>query len=261
MAFRVGEWRPLSINYSPGGIIPIGLVLHVQAGNGEPFGWFSNPTARASSNWWVGKDGRIVQYVDPDTGAAWTQGVGNSQWVSVETEGWPSEALTPAQVECVATIYAAGVERYGWPVQLSDSPTTPGLGWHGMGGAAWGAHYGCPGDARLSQRPQILALVNPITGGLTMSDIAAILTELANLSASVITHRTATEAQTNALASYIKTQEATTRGAIDGLAKAIAAIPGQPLSADQISAAVKAGVAAAIGESIAVEGDVRVVAR
>ena len=149
-------WRPVPSNSGPMSA-HLGLVLHVQVGNGSCYGEFSNPANQASSTWWIAKDGTFEQYVDSDN-AAWTEAAGNFTWDSVETEGVPSDPLTPQQVLTLARIYAWGARQYGWPLQLSEDPGTRGLGWHGMGGAAWGGHTGCPGDLRKAQRAQALYL-------------------------------------------------------------------------------------------------------
>lgn len=156
----------------------IGLVLHVQAGNGALGGWFSNPAAEASSTWWAGKKGQREQYGNPDTDRFWAQSAGNSAYHSIETEGYPNEPLTAAQIESVAVAFAWGHERYGWPLVLAEKPGQPGLGWHGMGGTAWGGHTGCPGDIRKAQRAQILERAKQIAAppAPTLEDIMADLT-------------------------------------------------------------------------------------
>ena len=132
-----------------------GLVLHVQVGNGDCYGEFSVPANQASSTWWVAKDGTLVQYVDSDM-AAWTEAAGNFTWDSVETEGLPSESLTNAQILTLARLYVWGHQTYGWPLKNAETPQDTGFGWHGMGGVAWGGHFGCPGDLRKAQRAAIL---------------------------------------------------------------------------------------------------------
>lgn len=136
----------------------LGLILHVQEGNGSPAGWFDNPTAQASSTWWVAKNGQIEQYVDADL-TAWAQAAGNDTYNSVETEGFVGEALTAAQIHALADLYMWGRAVYGWPRWLAEQPGQSGLGWHGMGGTAWGGHTGCPGDVRRAQRTVVLAEV------------------------------------------------------------------------------------------------------
>jgi hypothetical protein len=140
----------------------LGLVLHVQQGNNSPYGWFAGGSGGngVSSTWWVGKAGQIEQYVDSAL-TAYAQGAGNPTYNSVETEGFDYEALTPAQISGVAQIYAWGMRTYAWPAELADAPGNQGLGTHGMGGAAWGNHPGCPGAIRASQRQLILDEVAP----------------------------------------------------------------------------------------------------
>ena len=157
--FPGAVWKPLSRNYSPGArTAQLGLILHVQAGNGELSGWFSNPSAQASSTFWVGKDGTVVQYMEAGTDKSWAQAGGNGLYDSVETEGQPTEKLTDAQVTAIAALAKWEHDTYGMPYTVINTPGARGFGWHGMGGAAWGGHTGCPGDLRKAQMPQILAL-------------------------------------------------------------------------------------------------------
>ena len=148
-----------------------GLVLHVQVGLGDCYGEFSNPDNQASSTWWISKAGQLVQYVDSDL-AAWTEAAGNFTWDSVETEGDPSEPLTTEQVQTLGKLYAWGARQYGWPLKLAEHPSDSGLGWHGMGGVAWGGHFGCPGDLRKAQRQQALYLA-----GLVLTPTIPTITE------------------------------------------------------------------------------------
>jgi hypothetical protein len=133
-----------------------GLVLHVQAGDNSPWGWFGRADVKASSHWWVAKTGALEQYVPADR-IAWAQAGGNGAWHSAETEGFPGEGLTVAQIATLGRLYRWGHERWSWALHLAESPGGTGLGWHGMGGTAWGSHPGCPGDLRKGQRSAILA--------------------------------------------------------------------------------------------------------
>lgn len=152
---------PLIMPYDTGGgIASIGLVLHVQAGNNSPYGWFSDPGNQAVSHWWISKAGVVEQYVDANA-KSWAQVAGNSTYHSVETEGQPSEALTPQQIAALADLYAWGHGQFGWPLQLAEQPGQHGFGIHSMGGQAWGGHTGCPGDLRKAQRGDVLATIQP----------------------------------------------------------------------------------------------------
>jgi hypothetical protein len=149
-------YLPLPVRNTAGDHIhPIGLILHVQAGDHSPFGWFNNPSSQASSNLWAGKNGQREQYVDLDV-RAWAQAAGNETYASIETEGQPGEPLTDAQLDSVAVAMAFGAREFGWPLRLANAPGQPGLGTHAMGGAAWGDHPGCPGSIRTGQRAEIL---------------------------------------------------------------------------------------------------------
>jgi Putative peptidoglycan binding domain/N-acetylmuramoyl-L-alanine amidase len=149
-------WKPVG-NHGGGMSAHLGLVLHVQEGNNSLAGWFNNPSADASSTWWVSKSGALEQYVDADV-CAWAQGNGNSTYNSVETEGYHDEPLTAAQESMLARLYTWGAQTYGWNNLLAEAPGDDGFGWHGMGGSDWGGHTSCPGDLRQPRRGPILAV-------------------------------------------------------------------------------------------------------
>ena len=166
--FPGAVWKPLSPgNYGTGGVNrpPRGLVLHIAEGNSQSGVWnWQNGQHDVSSYFIVAKDGTIWQAVDL-ANKAWTQGTGNTDWIGIENCGFHTEALTPQQVEANAQILAWLHTEWAVPLQPTDDPNGRGLGWHGMGGQAWGGHTGCPGDQIKAQRPQILErakqLVNP----------------------------------------------------------------------------------------------------
>jgi hypothetical protein len=100
--------------------------------------------------------------------AAWTQRDGNGHWLSVECSGFaPQDALSPAQVEAVAQLFARCHTQYGVPLQVATSPSGKGLGHHSMGaesGANWG-HRDCPGPLIIAQKPAIVARAIQIVNG------------------------------------------------------------------------------------------------
>jgi hypothetical protein len=165
-------YRPVR-NTDGDAIRPIGMVLHVQAGNGSPYGWFNTAASQVSSTLWAGKNGQREQYVPSDV-RAWAQAAGNSTYDSIETEGQPTEALTAAQIESVAQAYADGVRTYGWALRVTDAVGQSGLICHSDGGVAWGNHPGCPGGIRAGQRTQIInrakAILNPTEDVVTEQD-------------------------------------------------------------------------------------------
>lgn len=162
------QWKPLpaGVNHSAGGMTAYdGVVLHIMEGTLDGSdSWFRNPQAAASAHFGIGKDGRVIQWVDT-ADKAWAQAQGNPRNISIENEGKAGDSLTAAQLERVAQILAWAHKVHGVPLQINDDPNARGLGWHGMGGALWGGHTGCPGPTIKAQRPWIIgraeAILNP----------------------------------------------------------------------------------------------------
>lgn len=141
-----------------------GLVLHIQQGTEQGSeAWFKNPKSQASSHFLNPKTGGLRQLVDTKD-RAWAEADGNAHWISLEDEGYAGDSLTASQVENAAQLLAWLHTEYAVPLQSTDDPNGKGLGWHGMGGAAWGGHTGCPGDPIKAQRPVIIARAKAILG-------------------------------------------------------------------------------------------------
>lgn len=141
-----------------------GLVWHIAEGSYlGTIAWQKNPISDVSSHFVIGLNGEITQLLDT-TLTAWTQAAGNGHWVSVEFAGFATGQLATAQFEAAAQLYAWLVQVHSIPIQLADSPSGRGLGWHGMGGVAWGNHPGCPGSANVALRPSNLVRVAQILG-------------------------------------------------------------------------------------------------
>ena len=144
----------------------VGVILHVEAGTeAGTCQVFSEASYQASAHFGIAKDGRIDQFVDTSN-VAWAQAQGNSSYFSIETEGYPTESLTDDQCQSFAKLYAwlRTQPNASFGFTLAEVPGQPGLGWHGMGGVAWGGHTGCPGDLRKAQRQHILDLASPPKG-------------------------------------------------------------------------------------------------
>lgn len=152
-------------NKTTDGMVEVrGLVLHIQQGTeAGSEAWFKNRAAQASAHFLNPKAGGLRQLIDTKD-RAWAEAAGNSHWVSVENEGFVPDALTASQVENAAQLLAWLHKTYSVPLQSTDDPNGHGLGWHGMGGAAWGGHTGCPGDAIKAQRAAIIARAEAIVG-------------------------------------------------------------------------------------------------
>lgn len=155
-------FHPVSYRHEAGHFTsqPLGWILHVVVGNGSPFRTFegARPPRRRFSHGWVAKDGSAEQYTTLDM-KSWAQAGGNGLYWSFETEGYPDEPLTPAQIRRLAQWH----DFLGVPDVLALQPGQRGIGTHYMGGAAWGGHS-CPDQVghegkgpRSHQRADILA--------------------------------------------------------------------------------------------------------
>jgi N-acetyl-anhydromuramyl-L-alanine amidase AmpD len=148
-------WEPATKSHGGTMTGHLGVVAHVNESTGDIYNWCNNPGNQVSSHFQVMKDGSLLQYVDTDV-ASWCQSSGNYSYLSVETEGYHTEAFTPAQVETFARLMAWAHQVHEIPLTLADVVGQRGLGWHGMGGKSWGGHTSCPGEPRKAQRAVIL---------------------------------------------------------------------------------------------------------
>lgn len=160
LIYPAARYRPISSHGAPM-TRQDGLIEHITTNDFDPFGFFANTSNEASSTWWISGAGLVEQYFSADL-RPWTQAAGNPTWCSVELSGRTGTLKTPAQVEALAHLLAWGSlhPALRWKLTPTDSPSIPGFGWHGMGGAAWGGHPDCPGRQRIAQRGTVLARAN-----------------------------------------------------------------------------------------------------
>lgn len=162
--FGQAIWKgPLQNIYPGGAVHPTrGLVLHIMEGylDGTD-ATFRDPSSESSAHFGAGRDGRFYQWVDTND-AAWAIMAGNRLWISIECEGFTNEpsrpgwnVLTAQQIDLCAQTLAWLHLLDGVPLQPTDDVNGTGLGWHGMGGDAWG-HPFCPGTPIVQQRPSIV---------------------------------------------------------------------------------------------------------
>ena len=164
--FHKALWQGPVPNKTPNGIQRplMGLVLHIEQGSeASANAWFHNIKAQASAHFGNPKTGTLDQWVDTND-MAWAEMAGNPKWISVEHEGFSGEMLTPSQLENDAQLLAWLHQTEGIPLVITDDPSKPGLGWHGMGGDNWGGHIHCPGDPIKAQRGAIIARAKAILG-------------------------------------------------------------------------------------------------
>lgn len=156
MIYPNARYRPLN-EFSYRGVKPrLGVVLHVNDSDGPSlYNWIAGNNGM-SCHFQIAKSGVIEQYVDTDN-ASWCQCDGNATYLSVETQGYDEQPLNAAQLGAFAALMRWIHNSHGIPLQLAEAPGQRGLGWHGMGGPAWG-HTVCPGQLRRNQRTTVLRL-------------------------------------------------------------------------------------------------------
>ncbi|MFB7867368.1 peptidoglycan-binding protein [Streptomyces sp. NPDC056069] len=158
------EWRPVP-NFRKGGQAEVrGLTVHIMDGTlAGTDSWFRNPVSEASSHFGTGRAGALYQWVDT-ANRAWAQAAGNPYWLSSENEGRGGQALTEQQLDRNAEIFAWVVKTYDVPLKVATGPDDRGLGYHAMGGKAWGGHYDCPGTKIVAQLDEIVKRAAAIVG-------------------------------------------------------------------------------------------------
>lgn len=161
----IATWVGPTVNESPFQMENVvGVVLHIQQGNeAGSIAWCKNPASKVSAHFFVPKVGKPEQLVDT-ADKAWAEAAGNAHWLSIENEGYSGQLLTASQFEACAQLLARAHKEYGVRLAVTDDPATGGLGWHGMGGDAWGGHPDCPGDPIKAQRSAIVLRAAAILG-------------------------------------------------------------------------------------------------
>ena len=154
------------------------VVLHVAVSESASLhGWFNNPRARASSHFYVRRDGTIEQYI-PINWMSWAGVQSDNRAISVETQGMGHGAWTQAQIRAMQQIIKYCQTVYpGIPSRTmrSSKSSEAGIGWHALGvpttyaqklrrvsqtgGELWSGAVGkvCPGPDRIKQIPALVA--------------------------------------------------------------------------------------------------------
>lgn len=150
-----------------------GLVLHIEDGTESGTdAWFHDPAnTNASAHFGSPEAGILDQWVDTDD-AAWAIRSGNGHWISLENEGRTGDTLSSDPSRNAAELLAWLHATEGVPLRKADAPTESGLGYHSMGGAAWG-HIFCPGPKIVAQRDEIIARATEIATGLDTEAVPA----------------------------------------------------------------------------------------
>lgn len=176
-------YKPIKVNHSTAVYVKNCVLYHVAASEADSlYGWFSNPSARASSHFYIAYDGTVEQYIDTRY-TSWANGDGNSRSVTIETAGQGTGKWTPAQLESLIrlTIWICKTHNITIREMTSSSVSQTGIGWHRLGidgnfpslpsilagrgqrggGQVWSSSRGkvCPGSDRILQIPAIIKAV------------------------------------------------------------------------------------------------------
>jgi len=224
-----------------------GAVLHVNDGpNVSLWDWVNKAASSMSCHFQILQNGLIEQYLDTEL-ISWCQMDGNRAWISIEMPTTPDVGMTAAQIAAGGRVLAWLASLYKFPLALTDDPINGyGLGWHGMGGADWGGHFGCPGDIRKAQRQALLTAAG--SGTSTPGDDSMSAADVADLKSYI-------DQKIGTMPYEIHTQIAPAVGAVRGLVQALNATINDPASGthvrvSQLQAAV-AALPAAIAAAIA----------
>lgn len=168
MAFYSGARQRL---IPPGGndprIIPVGVILHVDAGNsGSLYDYFANKSGGIESHLFIRKDGGVEQYRDTayeaDANYRGNSFVRNGKtygFISVETQGLAAGEWTSAQLAEIKKFLLWTHKTHGIPLRRCSAWDQAGVGYHVMFGAPgpWTpVSKSCPGPDRVKQFNNIL---------------------------------------------------------------------------------------------------------
>lgn len=186
-------WRPLPAKQAM--IVPSIMIAHTAvSGARSLYDYFNGPSGGIEAHCYIRADGTAEQYIAADERADANGGA--NRWFdraagvwrgafSCETydNGNPAIPWTQAQINTLADVAGWLHQRYGVPLTVCTSPTSPGLGWHSMwpNPNPWSpGNHTCPGSVRIAQfRNQLLPLIERRNIGRIMA-VTPTLTEIEN---------------------------------------------------------------------------------
>jgi hypothetical protein len=148
-------------------IIPIGVILHVDAGNsGSLYDYFSTKSGGIESHFFIRKDGGVEQYRDTSYeadanyhGNSFVRNGKTYGFISVETQGLATGEWTDAQITEIKKLLLWAHEVHGIPLVKCPAWNEAGVGYHVMWGAPgpWTpVAKDCPGRDRVRQFNNVL---------------------------------------------------------------------------------------------------------
>lgn len=110
-----------------------------------------------STNYEVDQEGKVYQYLDPDTQVAWaTGGLANEHTIGIDVTYCDKKPFTPVQMEALRNLVLSLADRYGFPIVVApDKVKQKWPEWEGKGFTLFRHRNfvatGCPGDFPLEQ--------------------------------------------------------------------------------------------------------------
>jgi len=122
MAYTIEDIRGVTNYESRQGLSAFVIVNHISAGTLDSMtNWFRNPASNVSSHYAVGRDGRIVRYVDIRN-AAWTQGLSKAKLAK-------ATAPVVRDMNCNPNLYCVSIEHEGYEGNGLDGSLTEEQFW------------------------------------------------------------------------------------------------------------------------------------
>lgn len=148
-------------------ITPIGVILHVDAGNsGSLYDYFATKSGGIESHFFIRKDGGVEQYRDTryeaDANYKANSFFKNGKrygFISVETQGLAAGEWTAEQLREIKELLLWAHQTHGIPLRRCPEWDEPGVGYHVMFGAPgpWTpVSKSCPGPDRVKQFNNVL---------------------------------------------------------------------------------------------------------
>lgn len=142
------------------------IVLHVMEGSIQSADRRFHDGEGIEAHIGIPKIGVPWQWRDTDYQAD-AQSAGNDYCISIETEGFASEAMTISQVNWLCKIGQFLMQQYQIPARIVAATSERGWGYHRQFESWNPNHHSCPGDIRIGQLQSIV--VPRLIGGNLLS--------------------------------------------------------------------------------------------
>lgn len=149
-------------------IIPIGVILHVDAGSADSlYDYFATRSGGIESHFHIKKTGEVEQYRsterEADANYKANSFIGDDGrrygYISVETQGLGAGEWNSEQLDAIKALLLWAHKKHDIPLRVCRNPKDPGVGYHTLFGApgAWTpVAKSCPGPDRIKQFEDVL---------------------------------------------------------------------------------------------------------